>query len=261
MSFCYFLQDDIDSDQSLSSQDVLSVPDFLEDSSFLKSLKWLQLDTVQFQADSDQSDTDEAVANSSHISTTNQSRSASWGPIRQERWRQWKLKAEEPFITIRDWLLTGRYRDSRVMINAGLYGIDVSEWKDEDFPCLSPQVLLPSMPPVVKASTSKVVDPSIPPLVKPSTSKVLDPSIEQLVQESFSELDISSWNEQDFNSSPPPYTESEPSSEQLVEKYFSELDISSWKDEDFEMKSPPRPYRERKDLKGKVKKSKNVHPS
>ena len=245
MSFCYFLQDDTDSDQSLSSQDVLSVPDFLEDSSFLKSLKWLQLDTVQFQADSDQSDTDEAVANSSHISTTNQSRSASWGPIRQERWRQWKLKAEEPFITIRDWLLTGRYRDSRVMINAGLYGIDVSEWKDEDFPCLRPQVLLPSMPP----------------LVKPSTSKVLDPSIEQLVQESFSELDISSWNEQDFNSSPPPYTESEPSSEQLVEKYFSELDISSWKDEDFEMKSPPRPYRERKDLKGKVKKSKNVHPS
>ena len=30
-------------------------------------------------------------------------------------------------------MLTGTYVHSNVMIDAGLYGIDVSDWKDEDF--------------------------------------------------------------------------------------------------------------------------------
>lgn len=37
---------------------------------------------------------------------------------------------------------------------------------------------------------------------------------------------------------------------------LSDVDISSWKDDDF--KIPALPFRERKDLKGKIKKSSNV---
>ena len=125
----------------------------------MSSLPWLQAEIVDFEADSDryasesESDLCKEGPTKPQVQASSQSEavkelasehqrrdnSAFWGPIRRERWRQRKLKENEPFITIRDWLLTGTYPHSNVMINAGLYGIDVSDWKDEDFECLKPE--------------------------------------------------------------------------------------------------------------------------
>ena len=240
----------------------MGLPKFLAESTFLTSLKWLQSDTVEFVAESDESDSNQsasdnnAVAQTSALSKNNSSRSEFWGPIRRERWRQRKLKEEEPFITFRDWLLTGTYPLSYVMINAGLFGIDVSNWKDEDFPCLNPEVLSISndvdmsvwneedfktsdtVSPVVQASCSKVLYPSNPPLVQPSTSKVFEQSIHRVVEPSTSKV-------------------VEQSNSAVVVPSFCQVDVSSWKDEDF--KVPARPNKERKDAKGKVKRSKSFN--
>ena len=96
---------------------------------------------------------------------------------------------------MKDWLLTGSLANSHVMINAGLYGIDVSDWKDEDFDSddlnteLSPCTL-------VNTSTSAVVGPSVSAfdhpsssiVVQPSTSRVVLPSTTRVVQ--FSRLSL-----------------------------------------------------------------------
>ena len=114
------------------------------------------------------------------------------------------------------------------MIDAGLYGIDVSNWKDEDFDCLNPAksgslVAQSSIATVVNPSTLTVVEPSSSPIVEPSTSAVVNIKSPVVVDPSAN---------------------------------LSDVDISSWKDDDF--KIPALPFRERKDLKGKIKKSSNV---
>ena len=111
----------------------------MDDSSLLNNLEWLQSDTVCFVADSDVEAEESLVKEAEGMSFNDkpyirpQVSQASWGPIRRERWRQRQLKEQEKDISIRDWLLTGTYPHSNVMIDAGLYGIDVSDWKDEDF--------------------------------------------------------------------------------------------------------------------------------
>ena len=111
----------------------------MDDSSLLNNLEWLQSDTVCFVADSDVEAEETLVKEAEGMSFNDkpyippQVSQASWGPIRRERWRQRQLKEQEKDISIRDWLLTGTYPHSNVMIDAGLYGVDVSDWKDEDF--------------------------------------------------------------------------------------------------------------------------------
>ena len=125
------------------------------------------------------------------------------------------------------------------MIDAGLYGIDVSNWKDEDFDCLNPAksgslVAQSSIATVVNPSTLTVVEPSSSPIVEPSTSALVEPSTSALVEDSTRPVDG-------------------PFSHPL------DVDVASWKDEDF--KIPPLPFRERKDLNGKIKKSSNIKAS
>ena len=117
------------------------------------------------------------------------------------------------------------------MIDAGLYGIDVSNWKDEDFDCLNPAK---SGSLVAQSSIATVVNPSTLTVVQPSSSPIVEPSTSALVQDSTGPVDG-------------------PISHPL------DVDVASWKDEDF--KIPPLPFRERKDLNGKIKKSSNIKAS
>ena len=217
---------------SLSSEDVLSVPKFLEHSSFLSSLAWLQADVVEFEADSDDhlSDSETELVMERPCEPQRRDNSASWGPIRRERWRQRKIKEQEKLITFRDWLLTGTYVHSNVMIDAGLYGIDVSAWKDADFDCLNPE------------------------LVNSSNLQQDDLNTDQFSAMSLVEHD--DLNTEQFSAMS---LVAEHSSAEVVDPStsasFSQVDVSSWKDDDF--KIPERPVRERKDLKGKIKKSTN----
>ena len=117
------------------------------------------------------------------------------------------------------------------MIDAGLYGIDVSNWKDEDFDCLNPAK---SGSLVAQSSIATVVNPSTLTVVQPSSSPIVEPSTSALVEDSTRPVDG-------------------PFSHPL------DVDVASWKDEDF--KIPPLPFRERKDLNGKIKKSSNIKAS
>ena len=117
------------------------------------------------------------------------------------------------------------------MIDAGLYGIDVSNWKDEDFDCLNPAK---SGSLVAQSSIATVVNPSTLTVVEPSSSPIVEPSTSALVEDSTRPVDG-------------------PFSHPL------DVDVASWKDEDF--KIPPLPFRERKDLNGKIKKSSNIKAS
>ena len=217
------------------------------------------------------------------------------------------MKKLEPFITMKDWLLTGSLANSHVMINAGLYGIDVSDWKDEDFDSddlntqPSPSTLVntltsevvglsvaafdhPSSSRVVQPSTSRVV---LPPTtrvvqysrlsllqpsktsVQPTTSRVVQPCTTRVVQ--FSKLSVLETSKPLVKPSTsrvvqPPTTRVvqfshlalvQPSKATVeASESLSEIDVASWKDEDF--KIPTLPFRERKDLKGKIKKSSSV---
>ena len=233
------------------------------------------------------------------------------------------MKKLEPFITMKDWLLTGSLANSHVMINAVLYGIDVSDWKDEDFDSddfktqPSPSTLVntltsevvglsvaafdhPSSSRVVQPSTSRVV---LPPTtrvvqysrlsllqpsktsVQPTTSRVVQPSTTRVVQ--FSKLSVLETSKPLVKPStsrvvqPSTSRVVQPSTLRVVQppttrvvqfsnlalvqpskatveasESLSEIDVASWKDEDF--KIPTLPFRERKDLKGKVKKSSSV---
>ena len=244
---------------------------FFDNSSFLKSLPWLQADSVEFVADSDQSDTDKsdppAVYQSPVGNFSSRPRSSAfWGPIRRERWRQWELKKQEKFITFRDWLLTGTYVHSNVMIDAGLYGIDVSQWKDEDFDCLRPE-------PSTSQPIVAVVVPTMSPVMESCTSKFVDLSLSQVVASTAGQVDVSDWKDEDFeclHSEPSTSASMTPVLDSCTSKFHqlslsqvavaiaNEVDVSSWTDDDF--KIPARPVRERKDLKGKIKKSSNVPP-
>ena len=217
------------------------------------------------------------------------------------------MKKLEPFITMKDWLLTGSLANSHVMINAGLYGIDVSDWKDEDFDSddlktqPSPSTLVntltsavvglsvaafdhPSSSRVVQPSTSRVVLPSTTRVVQfsrlsllPTTSRVVQPSTTRVVQ--FSKLSVLETSKPLVKPStsrvvqpstlrvvqPPTTRVVQFSNLALVQpskatvqasESLSEIDVASWKDEDF--KIPTLPFRERKDLKGKIKKSSSV---
>ena len=208
---------------------------------------------------------------------------------------------------MRDWLLTGSLANSHVMINAGLYGIDVSDWKDEDFDSddlntqPSPSTLVntltsevvglsvaafdhPSSSRVVQPSTSRVVLPSTTRVVQfsrlsllPTTSRVVQPSTTRVVQ--FSKLSVLETSKPLVKPStsrvvqpstlrvvqPPTTRVVQFSNLALVQpskatvqasESLSEIDVASWKDEDF--KIPTLPFRERKDLKGKIKKSSSV---
>ena len=265
------VQDDTFSQTKFLSQDEELM--FFEESSFLKSLPWLQADSVEFVADSDQSDSEQSdvpVVHQESFANNNFSSgltsSASWGPIRRERWRQWELKKQEKFITFRDWLLTGTYVHSNVMIDAGLYGIDVSQWKDDDFECLKPDLSI-SQP------VAPVVGRTISPVVDSCTSKFVQLSLTQVVASEVAELDVSHWKDEDFEYVNPEPSTSQPvapvvesctskfvelSLSQVAAATVAEVDVSSWTDDDF--KIPARPFRERKDAKGKIKKSTNVQP-
>jgi len=208
---------------------------------------------------------------------------------------------------MKDWLLTGSLANSHVMVNAGLYGIDVSDWKDEDFdsddlktqpsPCtlvntstsavVGPSVSAfdhPSSSRVVQPSTSRVVLPSTTRVVQfsrlsllPTTSRVVQPSTTRVVQ--FSKLSVLETSKPLVKPStsrvvqpstlrvvqPPTTRVVQFSNLALVQpskatvqasESLSEIDVASWKDEDF--KIPTLPFRERKDLKGKIKKSSSV---
>ena len=208
---------------------------------------------------------------------------------------------------MKDWLLTGSLANSHVMVNAGLYGIDVSDWKDEDFdsddlntqpsPCtlvntstsavVGPSVSAfdhPSSSRVVQPSTSRVVLPSTTRVVQfsrlsllPTTSRVVEPSTTRVVQ--FSKLSVLETSKPLVKPStsrvvqpstlrvvqPPTTRVVQISNLALVQpskatveasESLSEIDVASWKDEDF--KIPTLPFRERKDLKGKIKKSSSV---
>ena len=216
---------------------------------------------------------------------------------------------------MKDWLLTGSLANSHVMINAGLYGIDVSDWKDEDFDSddlnteLSPCTLVntstsavvgpsvsafdhPSSSIVLQPSTSRVVLPSTTRVVQysrlsllqpsktsvqPTTSRVVQPSTTRVVQ--FSKLSVLETSKPLVKPStsrvvqpstlrvvqPPTTRVVQFSNLALVQpskatvqasESLSEIDVASWKDEDF--KIPTLPFRERKDLKGKIKKSSSV---
>ena len=208
---------------------------------------------------------------------------------------------------MKDWLLTGSLANSHVMVNAGLYGIDVSDWKDEDFdsddlktqpsPCtlvntstsavVGPSVSAfdhPSSSRVVQPSTSRVVLPSTTRVVQfsrlsllPTTSRVVEPSTTRVVQ--FSKLSVLETSKPLVKPStsrvvqpstlrvvqPPTTRVVQFSNLALVQpskatvqasESLSEIDVASWKDEDF--KIPTLPFRERKDLKGKIKKSSSV---
>ena len=216
---------------------------------------------------------------------------------------------------MKDWLLTGSLANSHVMINAGLYGIDVSDWKDEDFDSddlnteLSPCTLVntstsavvgpsvsafdhPSSSRVVQPSTSRVVLPSTTRVVQfsrlsllPTTSRVVEPCTTRVVQ--FSKLSVLETSKPLVKPStsrvvqastsrvvqpstlrvvqPPTTRVVQFSNLALVEpskatveasESLSDIDVASWKDEDF--KIPTLPFRERKDLKGKIKKSSSV---
>ena len=216
---------------------------------------------------------------------------------------------------MKDWLLTGSLANSHVMINAGLYGIDVSDWKDEDFDSddlnteLSPCTLVntstsavvgpsvsafdhPSSSIVVQPSTSRVVLPSTTRVVQfsrlsllPTTSRVVEPCTTRVVQ--FSKLSVLETSKPLVKPStsrvvhpstsrvvhpstlrvvqPPTTRVVQFSNLALVQpskatvqasESLSDIDVASWKDEDF--KIPTLPFRERKDLKGKIKKSSSV---
>ena len=265
------VQDDTFSQTKFWSQDEELM--FFENSNFLKSLPWLQADSVEFVADSDQSDSEQSdvpVVDQESFANNNFSSgltsSASWGPIRRERWRQWELKKQEKFITFRDWLLTGTYVHSNVMIDAGLYGIDVSQWKDEDFDCLRPE-------PSTSQPIVAVVVPTMSPVMESCTSKFVDLSLSQVVASTAGQVDVSDWKDEDFeiilsepstSASMAPVLDSctskfdQLSLSQVAVSIANEVDVSSWTDDDF--KIPARPVRERKDLKGKIKKSSNVPP-
>ena len=90
--------------------------------------------------------------------------------------------------------------------------------------------VLETSKPLVKPSTSRVVQPSTLRVVQPPTTRVVQFSNLALVQPSKATVQAS--------------------------ESLSEIDVASWKDEDF--KIPTLPFRERKDLKGKVKKSSSV---
>ena len=163
-------------------------------------------------------------------------------------------------------MLTGTYVHSNVMIDAGLYGIDVSQWKDEDFECLRPE-------PSTSQPIVPVVVPTMSPVMESCTSKFVELSLSQVVASTAGQVDVSDWKDEDFE-----FFHSEPSTSasmapvldsctskfdqlslsQVAVSIANEVDVSSWTDDDF--KIPAQPVRERKDLKGKIKKSSNVPP-
>ena len=84
---------------------------------------------------------------------------------------------------------------------------------------------------------------------------------------------MSHWKDEDFEYVNPEPSTSQPvapvvesctskfvelSLSQVAAATVAEVDVSSWTDDDF--KIPARPFRERKDVKGKIKKSTNVQP-